>query len=149
MSETGKTLELNKLPFKTRVRPYLIVAPALVITIGIMIPFIMAIYLSLTNYSFRRPSFSFIAFQNWSRILSSREFWHALWVTIQYAFFSTVVEMPDRRGSSSADRLHPAGTDKIPAPRRRRRKGPAWPPRQWRSAADNGCPLQRAYRPDG
>ena len=95
MSNTGSSItpDLNKLPFKTRVRPYLIVAPALIITIGIMIPFVMAIYLSLTNYSFRRPTFSFVAFQNWSRILSSREFWHALWVTIQYAFFSTVVEM--------------------------------------------------------
>ena len=33
--------ELNVVPFKTRMRPYLIVAPALLITIGIMIPFII------------------------------------------------------------------------------------------------------------
>lgn len=98
MSDTGNTgnilsEDLNRLPFKTRIRPYLIVAPALLITIGIMIPFVMAIFLSLTNYSFRFPSFKFIAFQNWSKILWSSEFWRALWVTLKYAFFSTLVEM--------------------------------------------------------
>lgn len=31
--------ELNVVPFKTKALPYMIVAPALIITIGIMIPF--------------------------------------------------------------------------------------------------------------
>ena len=42
--------ELNVLPFKTRMLPYMIVAPALIITIGIMIPFIMAIYYHGSGY---------------------------------------------------------------------------------------------------
>ena len=56
---TGKvanTSDINVVPFKTRIRPYLIVAPALIITIGIMIPFAMAIFFSLTNNSFRMPT---------------------------------------------------------------------------------------------
>ena len=85
--------ELNVLPFKTRALPYLIVAPALIITIGIMIPFVMAIYYSLTNYSFRMPTFSFVGLDNWISILSSKDFWKAVWVTVRYAFFSTVIEM--------------------------------------------------------
>lgn len=85
--------ELNVVPFKTRVLPYLIVAPALIITIGIMIPFIMAIYFSLTNYSFRMPKYNFIGLQNWINILTSSVFWKAVWVTLRYAFFSTAIEM--------------------------------------------------------
>lgn len=87
------TSELNVVPFKTRVLLYLIVAPALIITIGIMIPFIMAIYFSLTNYSFRMPKYNFIGLQNWINILTSSVFWKAVWVTLRYAFFSTVIEM--------------------------------------------------------
>lgn len=85
--------ELNVVPFKTRVRPYLIVAPALIITIGIMIPFVMSIYFSLTNYSFRLPTYSFVGLKNWIGILSSSGFWKSVWVTLRYAFFSTVLEM--------------------------------------------------------
>ena len=85
--------ELNVVPFKTRMRPYLIVAPALLITIGIMIPFIMSIYYSLTSYSFRLPNYSFVGLKNWIAILSSGAFWKAVWVTLRYAFFSTAFEM--------------------------------------------------------
>ena len=85
--------ELNVVPFKTRMRPYLIVAPALLITIGIMIPFVMSIYYSLTSYSFRLPNYSFVGLKNWISILSSAGFWKAVWVTLRYAFFSTLFEM--------------------------------------------------------
>lgn len=93
---TGKvanTSDINVVPFKTRIRPYLIVAPALIITIGIMIPFAMAIFFSLTNYSFRMPTYKFIGLGNWITILKSGSFWHALWVTARYAFFSTAIEL--------------------------------------------------------
>lgn len=85
--------ELNVVPFKTRMRPYLIVAPALLITIGIMIPFIMSIYYSLTSYSFRLPNYSFVGLKNWIAIVTSEGFWKAVWVTLRYAFFSTALEM--------------------------------------------------------
>ena len=85
--------DMNIVPFGTRVRPYLIVSPALLITIGIMIPFAMAIYYSFTNYSFRMPTYSFVGLKNWIKILSSSSFWHAVKVTLVYAFFSTVIEM--------------------------------------------------------
>lgn len=94
-NNTEKVLaeNLNELPFKTRIRPYLIVAPALIITIGIMIPFLMAIYYSLTNYSFRMPTYKFVGLANWIKIVKTSEFWRALWVTLHYAFWSTLVEM--------------------------------------------------------
>ena len=85
--------ELNKVPFKTRVRPYLIVAPSLIITIGIMIPFVMAIWYSLTNYSFKLPTHTFIGLRNWIEVLSSYDFWNALWISLLYGVSATVVEM--------------------------------------------------------
>lgn len=90
---SAKANDLNVVPFKTKVRPYLIVAPALIITIGILLPFAMAIYYSLTSYSFRLPYYSFIGLKNWITILKSATFWHAVWVTLKYAFFATLVEM--------------------------------------------------------
>ena len=48
------------------------------IFLGIMIPFAMAIYFSLTNYSFRMPTYKFVWFDNWIKILKSEDFWRAL-----------------------------------------------------------------------
>lgn len=84
---------LNKVPFKTRVRPYLIVAPSLIITIGIMVPFVMAIWYSLTNYSFKLPTHKFVGLANWTNMFSSPDFWNALKVSLLYGVISTVIEM--------------------------------------------------------
>lgn len=85
--------DLNVVPLKNRIRPYLIVAPALLITIGILIPFGMAIYYSLTTYTFRRPIADFVWFRNWIRMFQAKDFWNAVWVTVRYAFWATLVEM--------------------------------------------------------
>lgn len=85
--------QLNKVPFKTRVRPYLIVAPSLIITIGIMVPFVMAIWYSLTNYSFKLPTHKFVGLTNWTNMLGSSDFWNALKVSLMYGLISTVIEM--------------------------------------------------------
>ncbi len=85
--------DLNTLAWITRARPYLIMLPSLLITTGILIPFAMAIYYSLTNYSFRLPQNSFVWFRNWINMFTDPAFWHAVWVTLRYAFFATGVEM--------------------------------------------------------
>jgi len=85
--------DLNIMPLKTRIRPYLIVAPALITTIGILIPFAMAIYYSFTSYSFRSPTYNFIGLRNWIRMFQAPEFRHAVWVTARYAFYSTGIEL--------------------------------------------------------
>ena len=89
----GMAAAVNSVPFKTRIRPYLIVAPALLITIGILIPFAMAIYFSLTAYTFRIPNATFVGLRNWIRMFQNTQFWNALVVTLKYAFWSTFVEM--------------------------------------------------------
>lgn len=94
MSEqkNGKS-QFNKVPFGTRVRPYLIVAPSLIITIGIMVPFVMAIWYSLTNYSFKLPTHKFVGLKNWVDMLTSADFWNALKVSLMYVLISTAIEM--------------------------------------------------------
>jgi multiple sugar transport system permease protein len=82
-----------KIPFKVKARPYIIMAPALLITIGIMYPFFTAIFYSLTSYSFRLPTYKFVGLKNWINMFTNEEFWHALWVTAQYAFVTTGFEM--------------------------------------------------------
>ena len=89
----GMPVGINSAPWKMRIRPYLIVAPALLITIGILIPFAMAIYFSLTAYTFRIPNSAFVGLRNWTRMFENPQFWNAVKVTLIYAFWSTLVEM--------------------------------------------------------
>jgi len=85
--------ETNKLPFLTRARPYLIILPALLLTIGILYPFATAIWYSFTDLSFRSTTSSFIGIKNWVKMFSNVEFWHACWVTAKYAILTTGTEM--------------------------------------------------------
>lgn len=83
----------SKKLFLVKARPYLIMAPALLITIGILYPFITAIFYSLTNYSFRATSFRFVGLKNWIQMFTNLEFWHAILVTGKYALATTGSEM--------------------------------------------------------
>ncbi len=76
-----------------RALPYLIIAPALIVTIGILYPFVSAIYYSLTNYSFLRQTYRMVWGRNWVNMFFDESFWHAVWVTIKYAFWATGCEM--------------------------------------------------------
>ncbi|GIQ62972.1 ABC transporter permease [Paenibacillus cisolokensis] len=92
-SATPNSDKIPPIPFMRKARPYLILAPALLLTIGILIPFFISIYYSLTNYSFKYKDYSFVGLENWTQMLTDPLFWHSVWVTLQYAFFSTGVEM--------------------------------------------------------
>ena len=85
--------EENKIPFLVKARPYLIILPALLLTIGILYPFLTAIYYSLTNFSFRSVDYKFIGLKNWVDMFKSKDFWHACLVTAQYAILTTGTEM--------------------------------------------------------
>lgn len=93
-SKTSKRpVNYNEIPLKVRLRPYFIIAPGLLILIGILIPFVSAIVLSFTSYSFKFPTFSFVGLKNWGNTLTDKTFYHSLWVTIKYAFCTTVTQM--------------------------------------------------------
>ncbi|MDR1611574.1 MAG: sugar ABC transporter permease [Planctomycetota bacterium] len=84
----------RKRPFLVRARPYFIILPALLLTIGILYPFLTAIYYSLTSLNLQRPgAMRFVWFQNWIRMLREEAFWHAVRVTLQYALTATFIEL--------------------------------------------------------
>ena len=87
------TNDYLKIPLGVKARPYLIMTPALLITIGIVFCFFSAIIFSFTDYSFRRSSWEFIGLENWTEMVMEPDFWHAVLVTFQYAFSSVATEM--------------------------------------------------------
>jgi|HubBroStandDraft_6_1064221.scaffolds.fasta_scaffold169694_2 multiple sugar transport system permease protein len=91
--EAATSKEAKRYARRRKFRPYLVLAPTLILTIGILIPFLAAICLSFTDYSLNSSDVSFIGFDNYLTMLQSPDFWHSLWITIQYAFFCTTVEM--------------------------------------------------------
>lgn len=88
-------IENVKPPFMVRLRPWLISMPALLVLIGILYPFITAIYYSLTAYALNRPGSvdNFIWFRNYSRMFGDADFLHNTYVTFAYAIASTGIEL--------------------------------------------------------
>jgi multiple sugar transport system permease protein len=54
---------------------------------------VTAIFLSLTNFSFRLTTWRFVWFRNWVDAFSDPTFYHAVGVTLRYAFCATVAQM--------------------------------------------------------
>ncbi|MEM6284057.1 MAG: sugar ABC transporter permease [Chloroflexota bacterium] len=81
-------------PLMVRLRPYLIALPALIILVGILYPFFVGLYYSLTNVKLTTiNNFSFIGFRNYERMFTDNDFWHSTTVTLQYAVITTAVEL--------------------------------------------------------
>lgn len=76
-----------------RFRPYFVLAPAFLLTIGILIPFFVAIYLSLTDISLRSQNFSFVGLSNYAAMFRNPDFYHAVGVSLRYSLWTTGVEM--------------------------------------------------------
>lgn len=92
-SRTDAAINYNEVPKNIRRRPYYIIAPGMLILIGILIPFAVAIVLSFTNYSFKTLDWHFIGLRNWIEMLTSGDFYHALLITVEYSLSATVVQM--------------------------------------------------------
>ncbi len=76
-----------------QLKPYLIILPALLLTIGILIPFGTGVYWSFTNYNLMRPDFQFTGLQNYIRMFGSERFWNALRVSSTYVFFAVGTQL--------------------------------------------------------
>jgi len=84
-----------QLPFLVRARPYLILLPALLILVGILIPFGMGVYYSLTTYALNRPGSldNFVGLRNYDRMIHSSGFVNSTTITLKYALSATLVEL--------------------------------------------------------
>ena len=91
--ENGQIKKLNKKPVNLRLRPWLIILPTLVVTLGILYPFYQAVFYSLTDYSLKKPVWHFVGLKNWLEMFKGVNFWHSLWVTVKYTIAALVVEM--------------------------------------------------------
>lgn len=76
------------------VLPYLLMAPAIVLLIGMVYPFAVGAYYSLTNYWLQYPDrFKFIWFGNYVELLEEPLFFQALKFTVGFTLVAVVVQV--------------------------------------------------------
>lgn len=79
-------------PWRRAVRPYLLVLPAIALTIGILYPFVVGVTYSFQNYRANRPGHRWVGFDNFHRILTDPDSFHSAFVTAQFALSATAIE---------------------------------------------------------
>ena len=80
--------------FFRRALPYLLSLPALLICIGILIPFFTAVYYSLLRFRLNLPALKgFIWFDNYINFLTDAAFWNTVKVSLVYAGLTVGVEL--------------------------------------------------------
>lgn len=96
MSGKGASMEENiRPPFAVRARPWFIALPALLVLIGILYPFLTAIYYSMTAYALNRPGSvdTFVGLRNYVRMFTSEDFLYSTYITFAYALLATGIEL--------------------------------------------------------
>ena len=79
---------------KPNLLPYLLSLPALIICIGILIPFVTAVYYSLMRFRLNLPMRKgFIWFENYLNFLTDAEFWNTVRVSLLYTALTVGVEL--------------------------------------------------------
>jgi multiple sugar transport system permease protein len=74
--------------------PYLLSLPALIVCIGILIPFFTAVFYSLMRYRLNLPMMKgFIWFDNYIAFLSDSAFWNTVSISLTFAFLTVVIEL--------------------------------------------------------
>jgi multiple sugar transport system permease protein len=77
-----------------RLLPYLLSLPALLVCIGILIPFVTAIVYSLQRYNLAFPDMrAFIWFGNFIDLATDPAFWHTVVVSLEYTVLTVGVEL--------------------------------------------------------
>lgn len=74
--------------------PYLLLAPGLLLLLGMLYPFFLGVYYSLTNYYLQYPHlFRFIWLRNYLKLLEDPLFSYSLKFTLSYALVAVVVQV--------------------------------------------------------
>jgi multiple sugar transport system permease protein len=74
--------------------PYLLSLPALLVCIGILIPFVTALYYSALRFRLNLPALKgFIWFGNYTNLLYDAEFWNTVSISLRYTALTVVVEL--------------------------------------------------------
>lgn len=81
-------------PIMQRALPYFLSLPALMVCIGILVPFFIAVSYSLMRYRLNLPHLKgFNWFANYLDFATDAAFWHTLWVSLVYAVLSVGFEL--------------------------------------------------------
>ena len=77
-----------------RALPYVLSLPALVVCIGILIPFFTSLYYSMLRFRLNLPALKgFIWFDNYIGFLSDAAFWKTVQISLTYAFLTVGIEL--------------------------------------------------------
>jgi multiple sugar transport system permease protein len=77
-----------------RALPYFLSLPALLMCIGILIPFFTAVYYSMMRFRLNLPAMKgFIWFQNYVNFFTDPKFWNTLKISLTYAVLTVVIEL--------------------------------------------------------
>jgi multiple sugar transport system permease protein len=92
---SAKTLPRAKQSrFMRKALPYFLSLPALLMCIGILIPFFTAVYYSMLRFRLNLPQMKgFIWFQNYTGFFTDAKFWNTVYISLTYAFLTVVVEL--------------------------------------------------------
>ena len=83
-----------KRPFMRLALPYILSLPALLVCIGILIPFGTAVYYSMQRYNLAFPTGrGFIWFENYQAFLTDPAFWNTIRVSLLYTFLTVTFEL--------------------------------------------------------
>jgi len=85
--------EKDRYAFRRAVVPYILVLPAVLLTIGVVIPFVTGVYWSLTNYNLSHPAFRFIGINNYLDMFTRSDFWQTLRVSAVYVVAAVGAEL--------------------------------------------------------
>jgi multiple sugar transport system permease protein len=79
---------------RVQLLPYVLSLPALVVCIGILVPFLTAVYYSLLRFRLNLPAMKgFIWFNNYINFLTDYEFWNTVRVSMEYTLFTVGFEL--------------------------------------------------------
>ncbi|WP_445680114.1 carbohydrate ABC transporter permease [Radicibacter daui] len=77
-----------------KLTPYLFVAPLVAfIAVFTYVPILTSLNLSVRNWNFLTPDMPFVGLENYRLLISSRDFWNALWVTTLFTVFSVPIRL--------------------------------------------------------
>ena len=80
--------------FMRKALPYILSLPALLMCIGILIPFITAVYYSMLRFRLNLPAMKgFIWFQNYINFFTDAKFWNTVYISLLYAFLTVGLEL--------------------------------------------------------
>lgn len=90
----AKDGHLTRKKFSAEMPYYLMFLPALLLIIGVMVPFYYGVYTSFTDAKLYMPETHFIGLRNYIDLFKDRVFINALMITVSYAAMIVAIQIP-------------------------------------------------------